>query len=130
MRIMRIKIITAWRLEAAGSIIIDRIDFHCVLDISKLTNIPSSRSAWKKENRKMCRSAIPDVFECCDVILFGVKESDIHYDWHEHTWPGLRDNNLAKYIEVDAGMDEYFAMVFLGIQRTFYFHASHSGKFT
>ena len=111
--------ITAWRLEAAGSIIIDRIDFHGVLDISKLTNIPSSRSAWKKENRKMCRSAIPDVFESCDVILFGVKESDIHYGWHDHTWPRLRDNNLDKYIEMDDGIDDYFAMVFLAIQ-TYY----------
>ncbi len=56
-------------------------------------------------------------------------ESDICYDLHEHTWPRLRDNNLDKHIEMDAGIDDSFVMVFLGIQRTFNFHASHFRNF-
>jgi hypothetical protein len=35
-------------------------------------------------------------------------ESDIQNDWHEYTWPRLHasDNNLDKYIEMDAGIDD------------------------
>jgi hypothetical protein len=80
-----------------------------VLNISKLTNIPSSRSAWKKKKRKMWWTRF--------------NESDIQNDWHEYTSPRLHasDNNLDKYrdIEMDAGIDDYFQMVFLAIQ-TYY----------
>ncbi len=39
-------------------------------------------------------------------------ESVIQNDLHEYTWPRLRDNNLDKYIEMEAGIDDFFVMVF------------------